>query len=63
MWSRVNAFRRRHPDLTLILVLLALLALVQLVLGTRATPIDSVEALNARLTDGRPAVLEFYSNL
>lgn len=31
-------------------------------LRTQPTPIASSEALTARLTDGQPKVLEFYSN-
>ncbi len=63
MLTRLRQFIRSHPDLTLILVLVALFGLAQLMLGTQATPIETVEALSARLTDGRPTVIEFYSNL
>jgi hypothetical protein len=63
MLNHIRGFNRQHPNLTMILALLALFALAQLVLGTRATPIGSHEALEARLADGRPTLIEFYSNL
>lgn len=63
MLTRPRHFIRRHPDLTLLLALVALFGLAQLVLGTQATPIESVEALTTRLTDGQPTLIEFYSNL
>jgi len=54
---------RRHPNLALLLALLALFGLAQLILGTRPTPVETVEALEARLAAGRPVIVEFYSNL
>lgn len=63
MLTRIRQFIRKHPDLTTILILVALFGLAQLILGTRATPIDTVDALAARLTDGQPTIIEFYSNL
>ena len=63
MIAPVRQFIRKHPDLSMILVLLVLFGLAQLLLGTQATPITTVEALSERLTDGQPTVLEFYSNL
>lgn len=63
MFTTLRTTVRKHPDLTLLILLLVLFGLAQLVLGTRATPIDTPEALAARLTDGQPTILEFYSNL
>lgn len=63
MWTRLRRFARAHPNLTVILLVLLAFGLAQLFLGTRATPIDSLEALQARLADGQPSVVEFYSNL
>ena len=63
MLTCLRAFPRRHPDLTLLILVLMGFGLAQLVLGTHATPIDTLEGLQARLTDGQPLVIEFYSNL
>lgn len=63
MLTTLRQFARKHPDLTTILLLVALFGLAQLVLGTRPTPINTVDALTARLTDGQPTIIEFYSNL
>lgn len=63
MLTAMRSAVRKHPDLTLLVLLLVLFGLAQLTLGTRATPIESPEALTARLTDGQPTILEFYSNL
>jgi hypothetical protein len=63
MWTRLRRSARAHPNLILILLVLLAFGLAQLFLGTHATPIDSLEALQARLADGQPSVVEFYSNL
>ncbi len=62
MLNTVRTFVRQHPDLILLLVLLAILGLAHLLLDTHPTPLESPEALQARLTDGQPVVVEFYSN-
>ncbi len=54
---------RRHPNLVFLLCLLTLFGLAQLTLGTRPSPIDSVEALDAKLTAGQPVIIELYTNL
>jgi hypothetical protein len=63
MLNRLRAFPRHHPDLTLIVLALLAFGLVQLLLGTHATPIDTFDGLLARLSAGEPLVIEFYSNL
>ena len=63
MMTRLKTFSRQHPNITTILIVLALFGLAQLILGTRATPLDSPQDLAALLTDGQPSVLAFYSNL
>ena len=62
MINTVRTFVRRHPDLMLLIVFLALLGLAHLLLDTEPTPLESSAALQARLTDGQPVVVEFYSN-
>lgn len=63
MIQRIRAFNHNHPNITAILILLAVILLAQLLLGTRATPLDSPAELTTILTNGEPTVLEFYSNL
>ena len=62
MLTAIRAFIRKHPSLALLLILLALFALAHLLLETQPTPLDSLEAFYIRLADGRPTVVEFYSN-
>ena len=63
MLDRLRAFPRRHPDLTILLVALLAFGLAQLLLGTHGSAVDTLDGLQARLSDGQPLVLEFYSNL
>lgn len=62
MINAVRAFVRRHPDLLLLLGFLALLGVAHLLLDTDPTPVESLAALQTRLTSGQPVVVEFYSN-
>lgn len=63
MLAHLRQFIHRHPNLTLVLALLILFGLAQLVLGTHPSPIETVDALEARLSAGQPVILELYSNL
>lgn len=63
MLACLRQFPRRHPNLAFLLAMLTLFGLVQLVLGTRPSPIETVEALEARLSAGQPVIVELYSNL
>lgn len=63
MLTNIRTFANKHPNIATILVLIAIIALVQIVLGTRATPITSIADVQARLHDGNPTIIEFYSNL
>lgn len=63
MLARLRQFIRRHPNLAFALALLILFGLAQLVLGTHPSPIETVEALEARLSAGQPVIVELYSNL
>lgn len=60
---RLKSIAQAHPNITTIVLLLALFGLAQLFLGSRPTPLDSTADLQAMLTDGQPSVVEFYSNL
>lgn len=63
MLTTIRTFTRKHPQITLMILLLVAFILAHLLLETRPTPLASVEELNARLTDGQPTIVEFYSNL
>ena len=63
MLNTIRAFPRNHPNLTLILAFVLLFVLAQIFLGTTATPLDSAQHFQAELTNGTPAIVEFYSNL
>ncbi len=63
MPATIRTFIRQHPHIALAILLLAAFILAHLLLETRPTPLASAEELNARLTDGQPTIVEFYSNL
>ncbi|MFC1959945.1 hypothetical protein ACFLYO_04475 [Chloroflexota bacterium] len=61
--QKIRSISKSHPNITMIVALLMLFGFVQLVFGSRPTPLESTAELNAMLTDGQPTVVEFYSNL
>jgi hypothetical protein len=63
MLNRVRHFAEQHPNLTTIAIILALFALAQLILGTQASPLATPQDLATQLTNGTPAVVEYFSNL
>ncbi|NPV68568.1 MAG: hypothetical protein HPY64_15610 [Anaerolineae bacterium] len=63
MLARLRRFIHRHPNLAFLLALLILFGLAQLVLGTRPSPIETIDALEARISAGQPVIVELYSNL
>ncbi len=63
MFTRIRRFPRKHPDITILIAVVVIFVLAQIFLGTRATPLESTEDFQARLVDGQPTMIEFYSNL
>ncbi len=61
--KRVEKFKRRLKENWMLIAFLVVIVGAFVLLRSKPSDIQDVNELSAMLTDGQPAVLEFYSNI